>query len=50
MSTHDGGATWVSEPIIPNAVANAIDLADMNNAYATTFLRTGGSSLMAYRA
>ena len=49
VSTRDGGATWVAEPVIPNAVANAIDLVDMNNAYATTFLRVGGSSLMAYR-
>ena len=50
MSTRDGGITWVAEPVIPNAVANALDLVTMDNAYATTFLRVGGSSLMAYNA
>ena len=50
MSTQDGGATWTPEPVIPNAVANAMDIVDIDTAYATTFLRVGGSSLMVYHA
>jgi photosystem II stability/assembly factor-like uncharacterized protein len=50
VSTRDGGLTWTEEPVIPNAVANALDVVDMDHAYATAFLRSGASSLMAYRA
>ena len=50
VSTQDGGVTWNAEPVIKNAVANALDLTDLEHAYATTFLRVGGSSLMGFRA
>jgi len=48
VHTTDGGATWVADPVIPNAAANAIEVVSSTKAYATAFMRVGGSSLLGY--
>jgi len=48
VHTTDGGATWTADPLIPNAVANYLEVVSSTTAYATAFLRVGGSSLLAY--
>jgi len=49
LHTVDGGKTWTVGNTIPNAFPNALSLVSSDSAYATAFMRSGLSSILAYR-
>jgi len=49
LHTVDGGKTWVIGNTIANAFPNALSLVSSDSAYATAFMRSGLSSILAYR-
>jgi hypothetical protein len=49
LHTQDGGETWVNANSIENAWPNSITVVNSDRAYATAFLRSGLSSILAYK-
>jgi len=49
LLTNDGGRTWTNQNTVNNAWPNSITVVSLERAYATAFLRSGLSSILAYQ-